>query len=239
MDNTSSSFIKINRSIFDHWIFKEAEKFKSFIDLIQLMKISDEEILVGNEILIVPKGSYYTSVLTLSTRWNWSRDKTRTFLNLLENEGILKVNSTTKGTMLTIVNYSFYEYEPPRDYTTKPQQLIDESSKKIPKQKKDNDTIINAYTENQELKNSIAEFIKMRKNIKKPLTDKALTLILNKLDKLSCNDKEKVEILNQSIMNCWQGVFELKKPYGKENFNGYNGKTAQTGKADSYDFSKF
>ena len=50
----------------------------------------------------------------------------------------------------------------------------------------------------------------MRSTIKKPLTDRALKGILNKLDNFANDDLEKVEILENSIMNCWQGVFELK-----------------------------
>ena len=51
----------------------------------------------------------------------------------------------------------------------------------------------------------------MRKSIKKKLTERGLKGILNKLDKIALNDYEKIEILENSIMNCWQGVFEIKK----------------------------
>ena len=37
-----------------------------------------------------------------------------------------------------------------------------------------------------------------------------LNIKLNKLDTFASNDLDKVEILENSIMNCWQGVFELK-----------------------------
>lgn len=73
------------------------------------------------------------------------------------------------------------------------------------------DKIINSYTENEGLRNALKEFLKMRKSIKKPMTDRAMALLLNKLDKLGKSDNEKIEILNQSIFNSWQGVFELKK----------------------------
>jgi DNA-binding TFAR19-related protein (PDSD5 family) len=45
----------------------------------------------------------------------------------------------------------------------------------------------------------------MSKTIKKHITDKALALILNKLDKLTSKNEEKIEILNQSIEHSWQG----------------------------------
>ena len=81
---------------------------------------------------------------------------------------------------------------------------------------------INEYTNNPDLITAIHNFIDMRKSIKKPLTAYALKLIFGNLDKLVNNDADKIEVLNQSTMNCWQGVFELKnntggKTYGKTN----------------------
>lgn len=71
--------------------------------------------------------------------------------------------------------------------------------------------IIDSYTANEDLKEALWEFIKMRKLIKKPMTDRALKCIMNKLDKLGRTDDEKIAILDQSIQNSWQGVFELKQ----------------------------
>ena len=71
-----------------------------------------------------------------------------------------------------------------------------------------------------ELKEAIFEFIKMRKLIRKPMTDRALKCIMNKLDKLGRTDDEKIAILDQSIQNSWQGVFELKQNNGGGNNGG-------------------
>lgn len=58
---------------------------------------------------------------------------------------------------------------------------------------------------------SLYEFIKMRKLIKKPLTDRALTNIISRLKGLSRGDSVMADkILNQSIDNAWQGIYELK-----------------------------
>ena len=90
-------------------------------------------------------------------------------------------------------------------------KVRDISNKKEKENKKSNiDKIIEAYTKNDLLVEAIRDFIKMRSTIKKPLTDRALKGILNKLDTFATNDLDKVEILENSIMNCWQGVFELK-----------------------------
>lgn len=78
------------------------------------------------------------------------------------------------------------------------------------------DSLINNNFENEELKQTIYEFIKMRKTIKKPLTTKALELTINKLKKLSSDSDEQIEILNNSIMNNWLGIFPLKEEQKKK-----------------------
>ncbi|MGO5075216.1 phage replication initiation protein [Clostridium sporogenes] len=83
--------------------------------------------------------------------------------------------------------------------------------------KKTYNTIIDEYTNNEELKNTILEFIKMRTMIKSKMTDNALNLMLNKLDKLTNDDDMKIKILEQSIMNSWKGVFPLKQESIKQN----------------------
>lgn len=77
----------------------------------------------------------------------------------------------------------------------------------------DYDEIINNYTDDEELKETIYEFIKMRKLKKKPITNRALNNIINKLKE---NPKaEQLEMLNNSITNCWTDIYPLKEDYNK------------------------
>jgi hypothetical protein len=57
---------------------------------------------------------------------------------------------------------------------------------------------------------AIDDFKEFRKKIKKPMTDRAVELLVDKLNKLASDDETKIAILNQSIVNGWQGVFPLK-----------------------------
>ena len=86
------------------------------------------------------------------------------------------------------------------------------------------DEVINAYTSNEELKATLIEFVKFRKSIKRVITTYALELIIKKLDRLANDDNTKIEILNESIMNGWNGIFPLKNnstPINK-NKGGFN-----------------
>lgn len=113
------------------------------------------------------------------------------------------------------------------------------NNKERKKEAKTYDEIINSYTSNLELKETIIEFIKMRKLIKSPMTDKAVKLMLNKLDKLSNNsDLLKIQILNNSIENGWKGIFELKESRGVS--NGSVRTDSQGSKSSKYgDLSRF
>ena len=66
------------------------------------------------------------------------------------------------------------------------------------------------YSDDPELNDAIAEFVKFRKGIKKPMSDRSITLMMNKLESLSHDKHEQVQILNQSIMQGWTGLYALK-----------------------------
>lgn len=69
------------------------------------------------------------------------------------------------------------------------------------------------YFPNDEVLNdTFKEFLKMRKQIKKPMGDHAIELAIKKLNDLSGGDNDKaIKIINQSIMGSWQGFYELKE----------------------------
>ncbi len=100
----------------------------------------------------------------------------------------------------------------------------DKNNIKKEKRKNEFDLLIESYTDDLQLRNTIYEFIKMRKAIRSPMTSNALKLMLGKLDKLSLNDDSpniRIAMLEQSIMNSWKGIFELKTDTGYKKTNGY------------------
>ena len=68
------------------------------------------------------------------------------------------------------------------------------------------------YPTDEKLDEAFKQYIEHRKAMKKPLkTEYAIKLAMNNLAKLSNGDNDvAIEILNQSIVNGWQGLFELK-----------------------------
>lgn len=75
---------------------------------------------------------------------------------------------------------------------------------------KEKEVVKEKKKEKTEFGNVLDEFYKMRKSIKKPMTDRAKKMLFNQLDKLADNDEQlKIKILEQSIFHNWQGVFPL------------------------------
>lgn len=101
------------------------------------------------------------------------------------------------------------------DVTPIPDNKTDnKTDKKDKERKKDKQTgydqIINELVSDNSVKAELYEYLKMRKMIKKPLTNRALQLLINKLRKLSTNADEAVQILDQSIESNWLSVYPLK-----------------------------
>lgn len=73
------------------------------------------------------------------------------------------------------------------------------------------DTILSSSVFDESLKELYLEYIKMRKLIKAPMTDRALTMLISKVNQLEPNsiDRQK-KMLETAIMNNWKSVYPLK-----------------------------
>ena len=117
---------------------------------------------------------------------------------------------------------------------------IDKERKKGKKQT-NYDSIIDESIQDETVKQELYEFIKMRKLIKKPMTDKALKILISKLKRLSSIPAEQVQILDNSIENNWRSVYPLpSNNSGYQNRNGYQNNNYGTEvKRDGSDYAEF
>lgn len=99
---------------------------------------------------------------------------------------------------------------------------IDKNSKEKDSKGKDNIKALKCariyFPNDESLNQAFLDYLEIRKQIKKPMTDRAIELAIKKLEELSAlpfsegmdNDLA-IQILNQSVMNSWQGLFPLKE----------------------------
>lgn len=89
---------------------------------------------------------------------------------------------------------------------------IKERKKEEPKKKATSYDEILSEIVDEELKSLYLEYIKMRKLIKAPMTDRALQMLISKVNTLEPDniDNQK-ELLETAIMNNWKSVYPIKK----------------------------
>lgn len=95
-----------------------------------------------------------------------------------------------------------------------------EDEKPAPDKNKSFDSIIDDYTENEDLRSELKEHLKTRKSKKAAMTNRAIELSLGKLDKLSNNDTEKIQIVQNAIMNGWTTFYPLKDEQSSKSTSG-------------------
>lgn len=102
-------WIKLNRQIQDHWIWKNHEFAYAWVDLLLMVNRTEKKILVDNNLMTIKRGQTLTSIAKLADRWGWSRKKVYSFVGALERDKMLVKKSTSRYTTLTIVNYGKYQ----------------------------------------------------------------------------------------------------------------------------------
>ena len=135
-----SGYVKINRSVLEHWIFKDAWKFRCWIDLISLANYSEQKADIGGVLLVCKRGELLRSLDTLSGRWGCDKSKARRFLKLLESDGMVLLKNETRTTRITICKYDDYQSDNfESETTTKTKQKPNENqTNPNNKDKKDN-----------------------------------------------------------------------------------------------------
>lgn len=96
--------------------------------------------------------------------------------------------------------------------------------------------------EDEELKNLYYEFIKMRKLIKSPMTDRALITLIDKVNSLEpVSIERRKQLLENSIVNNWKSVYPLKddetdvKSDRQKSFENQNNKKPQRSRFNNYE----
>lgn len=148
---------------------------------------------------------------------HWGSDKlTATKQKLKEMELIKTIKRTNESGKVVgwfvKVNYLVDKTTTPKTTTPISPELVSQETNTI--NNNNINTNNNKYYDNEELNDLFNEFLKFRKKLKAINNEKAINLLLNKLNYYS--DEVKIQMINQSIENSWKSVFPLKKEYKKK-----------------------
>jgi coproporphyrinogen III oxidase len=85
-ENYTSGWIKILRSVRNHWIWKDPIKFQRWIDILLEVNHQTEKVNIGYELFDCKRGQSVKSLHNWGKQWNVSKDVARNFLKLLERQ---------------------------------------------------------------------------------------------------------------------------------------------------------
>lgn len=107
-----AGWIKLWRKFADDplWVSEPFTKGQAWVDLLLMAQGTENTIFKNGKFMEFQPGTVYKSILELSKRWKWSRNKVSRFLKSLENEAMVETKSnTTNGTTITIENWDVYQ----------------------------------------------------------------------------------------------------------------------------------
>jgi hypothetical protein len=108
----SQGYIKLHRKLQECWIWDSDEPFdrrSAWIDILISANHSDNKMLFDGSLILIKRGQFITSIRKLSTKWKWSSTKVTAFLDTLEKDQMIKRESDTKKTLISVINYGLYQ----------------------------------------------------------------------------------------------------------------------------------
>lgn len=143
-----SGWIKINRSINNHWIFKDPIKFKWWIDILLMANYESKRVSIGYKVFECNRGECLMSLKSWGERWGVSKTVVNNYFSMLESDNMIKTVNETVTTRLLVCNYdSYQQIENGNKTETKRKQNATETQQSTTKESKE-------YKESKELNNS-------------------------------------------------------------------------------------
>ena len=107
-----SGWIKLHRSIQQHWLYTEKRcfsRFEAWNDILLTVNYSDAQTFIKGKVYNVKRGQSILSLDSWANRWNWDKSKVRRFLNLLQKEKMIELKSDNITTHLIVCKYEDYQ----------------------------------------------------------------------------------------------------------------------------------
>lgn len=123
-------WIKINRSIVNHWLWQDAERLKWWLDLLLMVSWEDKQVLHDSHLFTLQRGQMIASISSLVNRWGKNRNIIIKYLKQLEEDGMIERKVMYRQTsILTICNYERYQLRGDTIRDTIRDRQIDENAR--------------------------------------------------------------------------------------------------------------
>ena len=104
-----ANYIKISTAITKSWIFKDANYFKWWVDMLTMAAVETHEEQHEGQTYTIQQGQFVTSIAALAKHWNKSRGAINRFLKQLFIQKFINIKPLCKrGVLFIICNYNEY-----------------------------------------------------------------------------------------------------------------------------------
>jgi DNA replication protein DnaD len=202
-----SGWIRIDREITSHWIFKDAWKFRNWIDLLTLVNHSEQKVNIKGTVLTCKRGETLCSLDTLAKRWNCDKSKVRRFLKLLESDSMIELKSEHITTRITICKYDTYQgernaYETQVKHKRNASETQTTPNKNEEERKEDKYSFLASLVENGFDEQLSKEWMQVRKQLKAVNTETAFNSFMSEVKK---HGGDRNKILRKCVERSWKG----------------------------------
>lgn len=210
----------MSHSSFKSEPFSERE---AWVWLIENAVYKDTIIRIRGLPIEIKRGSLSYSNRFLAEAWKWeSPERVRRYLKNRARWGMIELRNVALQSLITICNYEKYQ-SPISAFEAETRQKTPNEQGKAKAERKANKKEGKEQKELKEIsthsiplpewmpKEEFFAYIDFRKSIKKPIkTLHGLRLVVEKLETMRRNGSDPVAVLNQSVLNGWQGLFPIQ-----------------------------
>lgn len=226
-----SGFFLITRGITKHALFKrKPDRLAVWMWLLDNVAFKDTTQDAKGKTIPVPRGSVCASLRHIADETGVGHQVVRTALKRFETEHMVNTKVTHGKTVISLCNYEKHQRSDDAPNTA-PNTTLTQGQHKPNTQKKQGNKVTRVTNVTQDARaveilaatvpQQIAQdFVEHRRELKKPLSERAATAMLKKLG----GHHDPGAVLTDSIANGWQGIFpEKTKPQFKSITGGHNG----------------
>jgi hypothetical protein len=206
-----SGWIKLHRSITEHWLYTENRKFSKFEawnDILLTVNYAPAKTIIKGKIIHINRGESILSLESWGKKWNWDKSSVKRFLELLKKDEMIELKNETVTTRLIVCKYDTYQSKESEVETqvqrrrnageTQTKPIKEEKESKEEKRNKSFDIFWNIYDKKVDTKRCREKFLK--------LTDDEVSIILNVVKKYVDSKTDKQFLKNPLTWlngKCW------------------------------------
>lgn len=226
-----SGFVTIHRQALENPMLDNAARLGAWTWLIMRAAWKPTKFRIGGKVITLDRGQLCVSVRHLAKQWGWSKSSVDRFLAELEDEGMLGRDAGHGRLVLTVCKYATYQDKSEGDRDN-PGTLAGHS--RDTKEQINKGTIEPNGSNNPPISPlrrkdwpEVPEWMPaeqwnayhdMRDRMRKRPTAHAVSLMIGKLQDWRAKGHDPGEILDNSTLNNWTGIFEPKaNDNGKRN----------------------